>query len=175
MPDTINFKVDEHCFVRDIILEEIDAKPAVYRWWFDVIPEKVTQGGVNTNLIQTMTIDGRKLYALYVGKAANAHTRLHNHLPRSSRQTFRTSTLRRTLRALLCNPPQSDEECTNIVNQFMTDHAYLEWGYYASNDEAKRNESIYIINGYYPLNNSENVSSLKPWTRQMTMLRNQWK
>ena len=134
----MEFKIDRGCFVRDISLDIIDAKPAVYRWWFDVIPEIVLQGGVNVSLIQSMTVKGVKLYALYVGKAANARNRLRNHLPRSSRQTFRTSTLRRTLRALLCNPSQSDEECTNIVNQFMTDHAYLEWGYYTSDEEAKQ-------------------------------------
>ena len=171
----MEFKIDRGCFVRDISLDIIDAKPAVYRWWFDVIPEIVLQGGVNVSLIQTRTINGIKLYALYVGKAANAKNRLRNHLPRSSRQTFRTSTLRRTLRALLCNPSQSDEECTNIVNQFMTDHAYLEWGYYTSDEEAKQHESMYITNGYYPLNNSENIPSLKPWTYQLTQLRNKWK
>jgi hypothetical protein len=171
----MEFKIDRGCFVRDISLDIIDAKPAVYRWWFDVIPEIVLQGGVNVSLIQSMTVKGVKLYALYVGKAANAKNRLRNHLPRSSRQTFRTSTLRRTLRALLCNQSQSDEECSNIVNQFMTDHAYLEWGYYASDEEAKRYESMYITNGYYPLNNSENIESLKPWTHRMTQLRNKWK
>ena len=39
----------------------------------------------------------------------------------------------------------------------MTDHAYLEWGYYTSDEEAKQHESMYITNGYYPLNNSENI------------------
>ena len=120
----MEFKIDRGCFVRDISLDIIDAKPAVYRWWFDVIPEIVLQGGVNVSLIQSMTVKGVKLYALYVGKAANAKNRLRNHLPRSSRQTFRTSTLRRTLRALLCKPSQSDVDCANIVNQFMIDHAY---------------------------------------------------
>jgi hypothetical protein len=170
----MEFKIDRGCFVRDISLDIIDAKPAVYRWWFDVIPEIVLQGGVNVSLIQSMTVKGVKLYALYVGKAANAQNRLRNHLPHSSRQTFRTSTLRRTLRALLCKPSQSDEECSNIVNQFMTNHAYLEWSYYASDEEAKHYESAYISNGYYPLNNSENIDSLKIWTRQMTILRKQW-
>ena len=171
----MDFKVEKAFFVKKIIMDVIDTKPAVYRWWFDVIPEKVIQGGVDVSLIQTRTINGIKLYALYVGKAANAKNRLRNHLPRSSRQTFRTSTLRRTLRALLCNPSQSDEDCANIVNQFMTDHAYLEWGYYTSDEEAKQHESMYITNGYYPLNNSENIPSLKPWTYQLTQLRNKWK
>lgn len=171
----MKFKVDKAFFVKDISMDVIDAKPAVYRWWFDVIPEKVIQSGVDVSLIQTRTINGIKLYALYVGKAANAKNRLRNHLPRSSRQTFRTSTLRRTLRALLCNQSQSDEECANVVNQFMTDHAYLEWGYYSSNEEAKNCESGYITSGYYPLNNSENILSLKPWTHQLTQLRNRWK
>ena len=162
-------------FVKHIRTDVIDTKPAVYRWWFDVIPEKVIQGEIDISLIQTKTINSIKLYALYVGKAANAKNRLRNHLPRNSHQTFRTSTLRRTLRALLCNPSQSDEECANIVNQFMTDHAYLEWGYYTSNEEAKQYESMYITNGYYPLNNSENIESLKPWTHRMTQLRNKWK
>lgn len=171
----MDFKVEKAFFVKDISMDVIDTKPAVYRWWFDVIPEKVILGGVDINQIQTMTIDGIKLYALYVGKAANAKNRLRNHLPRSSRQTFRTSTLRRTLRALICEPSQSDEKCANIVNQFMTDHAYLEWGYYSSNEEAKRYESMYIPNGYYPLNNSENIDPLKPWTHQLTQLRNKWK
>lgn len=171
----MDFKVDKAFFVKEISMDEIGAKPAVYRWWFDVIPEKVIQGGVDVSLIKTKSKKGIKLYALYVGKAANAKTRLRNHLPRSSSQTFRTSTLRRTLRALLCNPSQSDEQCAILVNQFMIDHAYLEWGYYSSNEEAKRYESLYITHGYYPLNNSENIESLKPWTHRMTQLRNQWK
>lgn len=170
----MEFKIENAYFVKDICLDVIDTKPAVYRWWFDVIPEKVIQGGVDISLIRTKTVKGVKLYALYVGKAANAKNRLRNHLPHSSRQTFRTSTLRRTLRALLCKPSQSDEECSNIVNQFMTNHAYLEWSYYASDEEAKHYESAYISNGYYPLNNSENIDSLKIWTRQMTILRKQW-
>ncbi len=171
----MKFKVEKAFWVKDISMDVIDAKPAVYRWWFDVIPEKVLRGGVDVSQIQTMPIDGIKLYALYVGKAANAKNRLRNHLPRSSRQTFRTSTLRRTLRALLCKPSQTDVDCANIVNQFMMDHAYLEWGYYSSNEEAKRYESMYIPGGYYPLNNSENIPPLKPWTYQLTQLRNKWK
>lgn len=171
----MEFKVDNGYFVQDICTDVIDPKPAVYRWWFDVIPEKVIQGGVDVSLIQTKTINGIKLFALYVGKAAKAKNRLRNHLPRSSHQTFRTSTLRRTLRALLCNPSQSDEECSNLVNRFMTEHAYLEWGYYTSNEEAKQYESMYITSGYYPLNNSENIASLKLWTHQLTKLRSEWK
>lgn len=170
----MEFKIDNAYFVKDITLDVIATKPAVYRWWFDVIPSKIIQGGVDTNRIMSQTINNKTWYALYVGKASNARRRLRNHLPHNSQQTFRTSTLRRTLRALLCNPNLPEEECALLINNFMNEHAYLEWGYYLTDKEAKHYESLYISNGYYPLNNSENIDSLKIWTRQMTMLRKQW-
>jgi len=170
-----SFGADQQWYVHEIDRSQIEKRPAVYRWWFDKIPKLVASNeNVAVAQIHTTTIDGAIYYALYVGKATSAHKRIYCHLPNEKRIGFKTSTLRRTLRSLLCSPTQTLQECAQIVDSFMKEHAVLEWKYFDKESDAKDFETQCITKEYYPLNNSENVK-LSEWTRQLTELRNNFK
>lgn len=165
-------------FVRDITRSDVEKRPAVYRWWFNEISlskENVKDGLIDKGQILTAIVDKDIYYALYVGKAKSAYKRLFCHLPgeNGNRIGFRTSTLRRTLRALLCKPNQSPVECAHIVDEYMRKHAILEWRYFDTESEAKCFETKCIEQGYYILNNSEN-DKLSTWTSNLTELRKMW-
>ena len=94
-------------------------------------------------------------YAMYVGKGANGKRRFKNHI--SSR--IRTSTLRRTIAALL--ETNNEDAITTVLK-----NCYYEWWEIECDKKTLAEEEKNKINeGYYPLNLKENNKVCTKWKK----------
>lgn len=150
-------------------------QPIIYRWWFDELPS-VLQTWIDKraeNLpkkIETKEINGKLYYELYVGQAKNGKTRLNQHLPYQNGAAFKRSTLRRTLRALLCNQESADADAI-VVDEFMLKHSYVEWKIVTIED-LDTEEKNCINSSWHPFNIQENDLQPKDWADILERLRN---
>lgn len=143
--------------------------PIIYRWWFvenSSVVKIIRRNLCNKEFqkIYKEEIDkGGYRYAMYVGKGAYGKRRFKNHIsPR-----IRTSTLRRTIAALL--ETNNEDDITKVLKQ-----CYYEWWELKCNetlaDEERKKiladeERKKINEGYYPLNLKENNQVCTKWKK----------
>lgn len=152
---------------------EVEQRPGVYRWWF---PQK--QGELlftrieHNNLlkkekIQVRIIQKEYYLGLYYGISSNINRRIRWHI----RGPFKSSTLRRTLRAIIA--PEADD-CTaeQFVNQVI-DKCFLEWDYTNTTKDAEQLETKELTQTAiaYPLNISKNLTMPAEWITELKQLR----
>ena len=135
-------------------------KPIIYRWWFveNSSVVKIIRRNLCNKEFQKISkeeIDkGGYRYAMYVGKGANGKRRFKNHIsPR-----IRTSTLRRTIAALL--ETNNEDDITKVLKQ-----CYYEWWELECNKTLADEERKKINEGYYPLNLKENNQVCTKWKK----------
>lgn len=131
-------------------------KPIIYRWWF--VENSSVVEIIRRNLcdkeFQKILKKGKYGYAMYVGKGANGKRRFKNHIsPR-----IRTSTLRRTIAALL--ETNNEDAITEVLKQ-----CYYEWWELECNKTLAEKERKKINEGYYPLNLKENNKVCTKWKK----------
>lgn len=149
----------------------VEARPGVYRWWFPAEQAKQLLGvfsmPINTDYVMKHSIDGMEYWALYCGISVNLHNRVKQHL----KGPFTNSTLRRTIRTLIC-PNSSNAE--TLVSKFL-DFCFWEWKYTDSRQSAKdiEDEELSQCTYCYPLNIDDNKSALIPegWIEELSRKR----
>ena len=108
---------------------EVEKRPGVYRWWFPKSEaKKLLANFKNRTLIddrklQERSIQGTPYLALYFGISNDMSRRIRWHI----RGPFKSSTLRRTLRAII-GPDADDKTAEAIVNKLI-DSCFWEWEY----------------------------------------------
>ena len=142
--------------------------PILYRWWFrydskilKIVCEYLNKTEVQK--IKTEELGGNTYYALYFGKGVNGRRRFKNHI--GSRK--RTSTLRRTIAALL--ETTDEERITQELQQ-----CYYEWWEYDCDKKALEGMELeWIKSGYYPLNLKDNNKISDEWKNYLQNKRKQ--
>lgn len=150
----------------------VEVRPGVYRWWFSIEQAQrlleLFSVAINADGIMKRVIEGDEYWALYFGISSDLRKRIRWHV----NGPFKSSTLRRTLRALL-QPAPADED--KMVNDFL-DQCFWEWDYTDSVEEAEGVEKAELSREthWYPLNIKENRSPLLPanWTNELKSKRN---
>ena len=155
----------KQCHITDVIDNRISPHtgPIIYRWWFHKDSEVMNvlrehAGDVQLEMIdmelpEHVGVASGTYYALYLGKGVNGRRRLKNHLsPRK-----RTSTLRRTIAALLHT--NDEDKITSVLST-----CYYEWCELdCDKKDLERIEKGLIKDGYYPLNLKDNPSICNRW------------
>lgn len=132
--------------------------PGVYRWWFTEDDAKKLlvpfNGSITLNNLQSMTMNGKLFYAMYVGVSPTSLLGRYNwHI--SQKHTISAvnsgflSTLRRSISALL------QKDCTESEKQVtdMLMRCIFEWDV---TPNFKQVESTELQTNLYPLNVQEN-------------------
>ena len=151
----------------------VEKHPGVYRWWFPIDnADKLLVHFKNHVLLkdvklQERMINGKLYVALYFGISSDMSRRIRWHI----RGPFRSSTLRRTLRAILA-PTANDDMATSIVNQWL-DSCYWEWDYTDTAEMAEQLETEELTQQKfaYPLNISKNETMPAAWVAELKNLR----
>ena len=157
--------------VKDLMEKTIELPhraPILYRWWFREGSEIVKIVREHLSEIEFQDIKSQKLkdstyYALYFGKGINGRRRFKNHM----RPPMRTSTLRRTIAALL---QTTDEE---RVTQELQQCYYEFWEYDCDKRTLEEMELEWIKSGYYPLNLKDNNKISEEWKNHLQNKRKQ--
>lgn len=158
-------------------LETIKGCPGWYRWWFpkdlanEILLHLKTQcGDVKINLV-AQTIGNDKYVCLYIGISKNLHDRVRVHL----KGPFKSSTFRRTLRAILV--PNSSEHQAEIYINKIIDSCYWEWEYTETKEQAKNieDEELSQLQFDYPLNIKDNETISSNWIKELKKIRNRSK
>ena len=135
-------------------------KPIIYRWWFvenSSVVEKIRMNLCNKEFQKILKKEigkGKYHYAMYVGKGANGKRRFKNHIS----PHIRTSTLRRTIAALL--ETSNEKAITDVLKD-----CYYEWWELECNKTLADEERNKINKGYYPLNLKENNKVCTKWKK----------
>ena len=147
----------------------VEPRPGVYRWWFPI--QKATEilcGFKNKDLAQTMNfmtrdIQGDTYIGLYFGISNDMRRRIRWHII----GPFKSSTLRRTLRAIV-SPNDDDEAAKTKVNDII-DKCYWEWEYLDSSSQAEALETTELAQDKfaYPLNISKNKTVPAQWVAEL--------
>lgn len=157
----------------------------IYRWWFKEsaarhLLSQLQPPSVNTNNIAKREIDGECYWALYFGISSNMRGRAAWHI----RQTHTLaavgrgflSTLRQTLSALL-RKEMSRSRC--VIDKYMDDNCYLEWGYTDGLDKAREEEKVRLSTSpyaeIYPLNIQDNHTVSNECIERLKELRKEFK
>ena len=151
----------------------VEKHPGVYRWWFpEDEADELLKRFKNLILlteknIQERKINGKMYVALYFGISSDMSRRIRWHIC----GPFRSSTLRRTLRAILA-PNDSDDTAASIVNQWL-DNCYWEWDYTDTTEKAEQLETAELAQQKfaYPLNISRNKTMPTTWIAELKNLR----
>lgn len=151
----------------------VEDLPGVYRWWFpkaeaEKLLEKFkTPMQKEGRILQEWEHGGITYQALYFGMSSNLRRRIRWHI----RGPFKSSTLRRTLRAIMA-PNADDKAAETIVNQ-MIDGCYWEWEYTDSTEQAEEKETEELAQKKfaYPLNISKNNTVPREWIAELRRLR----
>ena len=155
----------KQCHITDVIDNVISPHtgPIIYRWWFYEDSEIMNVLREHAGVVQFEKIKRKfpednavasgTYYALYLGKGVNGRRRLKNHLsPRK-----RTSTLRRTIAALLHT--NDEDKITSVLST-----CYYEWCELDCNKkELETIEKGLIKDGYFPLNLKDNPNIGDCW------------
>lgn len=152
---------------------EVEKRPGVYRWWFPKAEaQKILNGFKNRTLIddrklQERSIQGAPYLALYFGISNDMSRRIRWHI----RGPFKSSTLRRTLRAIIA-PDADDKTAEAIVNKLI-DSCFWEWEYTETVDraECRETEELAQHKFAYPLNISKNNTVPPEWIAELKQLR----
>ena len=152
---------------------EVEKRPGVYRWWFP----KAQAEKLLAHFMSPMWLDGRELQertirdmpylALYFGISSDMSRRIRWHI----RGPFKSSTLRRTLRAIMA-PNTDDKTAETIVNQLI-DSCFWEWEYTKTVEDAECRETEELAQKKYayPLNISKNNTMPSEWIAELKRLR----
>ncbi len=152
---------------------EVEKRPGVYRWWFPKAEaKKLLANFKNRTLIddrklQERSIQGAPYLALYFGISNDMSRRIRWHI----RGPFKSSTLRRTLRAIIA-PDADDKTAEAIVNKLI-DSCFWEWEYTETVDraECRETEELAQHKFAYPLNISKNNTVPPEWIAELKQLR----
>jgi len=147
--------------------------PGVYRWWFpkaeaEKLLEKFTTPlQKEDRILQEWEHGGITYQALYFGMSSNLRRRIRWHI----RGPFKSSTLRRTLRAVVA--PDTDDKSAEIAVNRLIDTCLWEWEYTKDTKEAKDREEKELSQSLYayPLNISENKTMTSEWIKELRNLR----
>ena len=157
--------------VKDLMEKTIELPhraPILYRWWFkkDSEIEKIVRehlSEIEFQNIKSQKLEDSTYYALYFGKGINGRRRFKNHM----RPPMRTSTLRRTIAALL--QTTDEERVTQELQQ-----CYYEFGEYDCDKRTlEEMELEWIKSGYYPLNLKDNNKISEEWKNHLQNKRKQ--
>ena len=162
--------------IREQILNrrsEVEKLPGVYCWWFPKSEaKKLLANFKNRTLIddrklQERSIQGAPYLALYFGISNDMSRRIRWHI----RGPFKSSTLRRTLRAIIA-PDADDKTAEAIVNKLI-DSCFWEWEYTETVDraECRETEELAQHKFAYPLNISKNNTVPPEWIAELKQLR----
>ena len=151
----------------------VEKRPGVYRWWFpkddadELLAHFKNRVLLKDVKLQERKINGMQHVALYFGISNDMSRRIRWHI----RGPFRSSTLRRTLRAILA-PNDNDDTAASIVNQWL-DKCYWEWDYTDTVESAEQLETAELAQHEfaYPLNISKNETMPAAWIAELKNLR----
>jgi len=151
----------------------VEDLPGVYRWWFpkaeaEKLLEKFTTPlQKEGRILQEWEHGGITYQALYFGMSSNLRRRIRWHI----RGPFKSSTLRRTLRAVVA--PDTDDKSAEIAVNRLIDTCLWEWEYTKDTKEAKDREEKELSQSLYayPLNISENKTMTSEWITELRNLR----
>ena len=151
----------------------VEKRPGVYRWWFPKSEaKKLLANFKNRTLIddrklQERSIQGTPYLALYFGISNDMSRRIRWHI----RGPFKSSTLRRTLRAIIA-PDADDNTAETIVNKLI-DSCFWEWEYTETVEQAECRETEELAQSKfaYPLNISKNNTVASEWIAELKQLR----
>lgn len=153
----------------------IDSKPGVYRWWFpEDLVKQIFEVLSNLKLpqhfkLQEMKIDRIVYVALYFGMSGDLGKRIRQHV----KGPFSSSTLRRTLRAILAHDVRNGKRASEIVNDCIN-KCYWQWDTTVNEEAAKKIEKGELCqqNFAYPLNIQGNHTVLPTdWLTNLKRLR----
>lgn len=162
--------------IRELILNrcsEVEKRPGVYRWWFPKAEaKKLLADFKNRTLIDDRKLQERSIQrasylALYFGISNDMSRRIRWHI----RGPFKSSTLRRTLRAIMA-PDADDNTAETIVNKLI-DSCFWEWEYTETVEQAECRETEELAQHKfaYPLNISKNNTVPSEWIAELKQLR----
>ena len=151
----------------------VEKRPGVYRWWFpkddadELLAHFKNRVLLKDVKLQERKINGMQHVGLYFGISNDMCRRIRWHI----RGPFRSSTLRRTLRAILA-PNVNDDTAASIVNQWL-DKCYWEWDYTDTVESAEQLETAELAQHEfaYPLNISKNETMPAAWIAELKNLR----
>ena len=152
---------------------KVEKRPGVYRWWFfkadadDLLAHFKNSILLKDIELQERKINGKQYMALYFGISSDMSRRIRWHI----RGPFRSSTLRRTLRAIIA-PGSDDKTAEKMVNQLI-DSCYWEWDYTETAEKAEQLETAELAQHEfaYPLNISKNETMPAVWIAELKNLR----
>ena len=153
--------------------KNVEDLPGVYCWWFpkaeaEKLLEKFTTPlQKEGRILQEREHGGITYQALYFGMSSNLRRRIRWHI----RGPFKSSTLRRTLRAVVA--PDTDDKSAEIAVNRLIDTCLWEWEYTKDTKEAKDREEKELSQSLYayPLNISENKTMTSEWIKELRNLR----
>jgi len=152
---------------------KVEKRPGVYRWWFfkadadDLLAHFKNSILLKDIELQERKINGKQYMALYFGISSDMSRRIRWHI----RGPFKSSTLRRTLRAVMA-PRTDDKTAEKLVNQLI-DSCYWEWDYTDTVEKAEQLETAELAQKKfaYPLNISKNNTVPPEWIAELKQLR----
>ncbi len=152
---------------------EVEKRPGVYRWWFPkaeaekLLEKFTTPMQKEDRTLQEWEHGGITYQALYFGMSSDMSRRIRWHI----RGPFKSSTLRRTLRAIIA-PDADDKTAEAIVNKLI-DSCFWEWEYTETVDraECRETEELAQHKFTYPLNISKNNTVPPEWIAELKQLR----
>lgn len=151
----------------------VEDLPGVYRWWFPkakaekLLEKFTTPMQKEDRTLQEWEHGGITYQALYFGMSSDMSRRIRWHI----RGPFKSSTLRRTLRAIIA-PDADDKTAEAIVNKLI-DSCFWEWEYTETVDraECRETEELAQHKFAYPLNISKNNTVPPEWIAELKQLR----
>jgi len=152
---------------------KVEKSPGVYRWWFpkaqaeELLAHFVSPMWLNDRELQERTFQGTPYLALYFGISSDMSRRIRWHIC----GPFRSSTLRRTLRAIMA-PDADDKTAEYRVNQLI-DKCLWEWKYTKTVEDAECRETEELAQKKfaYPLNISKNNTMPSEWIAELKQMR----
>lgn len=156
---------------------EVEKLPGVYCWWFPkqdaekILSQFSKRHLIPDNSIQIRQIHGETYWALYFGISSDMSRRIRWHIC----GPFKSSTLRRTLRALMA--PNTDEKNAETIVNRLIDNCYWEWQYTDSTIQAEKKETDELAQKKfaYPLNISKNNTVPSEWIAELKQMRSNLK
>ena len=156
---------------------EVEKLPGVYCWWFPkqdadkILSQFTNRHLIPDNSIQIRQIHGETYCALYFGISSDMSRRIRWHI----RGPFKSSTLRRTLRAIMA--PNTDEKTAETIVNQLIDNCYWEWQYTDSMELAEKKETDELAQKKfaYPLNISKNKTVPSEWITELKQMRSNLK
>ena len=153
---------------------EVEKRPGVYRWWFPkddamklLAKFKSSPMQRDSRMLNERIINGTPFLALYFGISRDMSRRIRWHI----RGPFKSSTLRRTLRAIMA-PDVDNKTAEYMVNQ-QIDRCLWEWEYTKTVEDAECRETKELAQKKfaYPLNISKNNTMPPEWIAELKRLR----